>query len=180
MYSNFRLLPSTQNCVGDPDLKRKISGIGCIGNLVGKRLLHMKNVALFKAAKHLPVEDQGQEAHVTEQAIIIASSFGLDTASVREFVSFQMKVAKAVQYRYRAQLLFFGRMPDAPKSLDNERERIAAIGEELLRLLATRLLCGIKIEGSDRQKFIAMLDAHDLTKAELGMFFDAVQRVILA
>jgi len=140
----------------------------------------MKNVALFKSAKDLPIEDLTQAAVVAEKAITVASSLGLDTVSVREFVNLQMKAAKALQYRYRAQFLFLSKFPDNPSSLDKERKEIAVIGEELLTLLAMRLKRGVKINGTDRQKFITMLDAHDLTKAERGILFDAVRRVVLA
>ena len=111
--------------------------------------------------------------------MIVAVLLGLDTVSVRGIIDLQMKAAKALQYRYRAQLLFLDKIPNAPNSLNNERKQIAAIGEELLRLLATRLMDGVKIDDTDRQPFITMLDTHDLTNIERGMLFDALQCVIL-
>ncbi len=73
--------------------------------LVNERLSYMKDVAGYKAEQHLPIEDLAQEKKVLDQSISEAESFGLNSETVKPFIVTQMNVAKAIQYRYRADWL---------------------------------------------------------------------------
>ncbi len=54
---------------------------------------------------HLAIEDLAQEAKVLSNTMLEAEKLGLDGDSVKLFVQAQMDVAKAIQYRYRADWL---------------------------------------------------------------------------
>ena len=73
--------------------------------LVNERLSYMKDVAGYKAEQHLPIEDLTQEKKVLDQSLSEAESFGLNSETVKPFIVTQMNVAKAIQYRYRADWL---------------------------------------------------------------------------
>lgn len=72
---------------------------------INDRLSYMEDVALFKAVNHLPIEDSVREKKVIANAKTSAASKGLDPDSVEAFFEAQISVAKAIQYRYRADLL---------------------------------------------------------------------------
>jgi chorismate mutase len=73
-----------------------------VAHLMNERLSYMKDVAGYKAEQHLPIEDLVQEKKVLDQSLAEAESFGLSSETVKPFIVTQMNVAKAIQYRYRA------------------------------------------------------------------------------
>ncbi|MCL7998666.1 chorismate mutase [Brucella sp. 21LCYQ03] len=156
------------------------SDIQPLSHLINERLSHMQNVALFKEANHIPIEDLAQEARVIEQSAERAHALGLDPQSVKSFINIQMKAAKAVQYRYRADWLFKSESLDAPETLDNDRKQIAALGNELLELIADRLKKGVTIEESDQDYFVKSLSDYNLRQDEKIQLFNALRRVELA
>lgn len=60
----------------------------------------MKDVAGYKAANHLPVEDLPREKNVLLKAQDAARDVMLDPQSIDAFVQTQMAVSKNIQYRY--------------------------------------------------------------------------------
>ena len=76
-----------------------------IFSTINERLSYMEDVALFKAQNHLPIEDIQRESVVINKAKVSASEQGLDPEIVKDFFQAQISVAKAIQYRYRADLL---------------------------------------------------------------------------
>ena len=72
---------------------------------INERLSYMEDVALYKAQKGIKIEDLARELVVVETASLSAQKAGLDIESVSEFFQAQISAAKAIQYRYRADLL---------------------------------------------------------------------------
>ncbi|WP_273726361.1 chorismate mutase [Brucella gallinifaecis] len=156
------------------------SEIQPVANLIDERLSHMKAVALFKEANHIPIEDLVQEERVIKRSLDRAQKLGLDPETVKPFIDIQMKAAKAVQYRYRADWLFKGYTIYAPETLDNERKQIAELGDKLLEIIAQRLKQRIHIEKSDQASFVNSLSAYNLQDEEKLQIFDALHQIKLA
>lgn len=104
--------------------------------LINERLSYMKDVAGYKAEKHLAIEDQEQEKKVLLQSTAEAESFGLDGQSAAPFIIAQMDAAKAIQYRYRADWLSTPEKNWQPQDLSEVRAKISALNTALLKNIA--------------------------------------------
>ncbi|MCU4548264.1 chorismate mutase [Acinetobacter pittii] len=107
--------------------------------LVNERLAYMKDVAGYKAEQHLPIEDLTQEKKVLDQSLSEAESFGLNSETVKPFIVSQMNVAKAIQYRYRADWLSSPESNWKPQDLAEVRLKISSLNTELLKNIAYEL-----------------------------------------
>ncbi|MBN6512436.1 chorismate mutase [Acinetobacter pittii] len=107
--------------------------------LVNERLSYMKDVAGYKAEQHLPIEDLTQEKKVLDQSLSEAESFGLNSETVKPFIVTQMNVAKAIQYRYRADWLSSPETNWKPQDLAEVRLKISSLNTELLKNIAVEL-----------------------------------------
>lgn len=108
-------------------------------DLVARRLAFMPPVAVWKAARGVPIEDRERERIVLEAAGRTAAEFGLDPAPVREWFALQIDLAKAVQ----------GRTPavEPTLELDEVRPALIRLGERQVRAL--RALAAGAVEESD-------------------------------
>ncbi len=148
-----------------------------VATLINQRLAYMKDVAGYKAAHHLPIEDLVQEDKVLASSVKEAESLGLDGDSVRPFVQAQMDAAKAIQYRYRADWLA---TPDAdwqPAPLDQVREKIGALSSEVLQGISAQLHRGDRF--TQQHAFIKSLNQPHLSEADKLRLWKALQRVTL-
>lgn len=107
--------------------------------LVNERLSYMKDVAGYKAEQHLPIEDLTQEKKVLDQSLSEAESLGLNSETVKPFIVTQMNVAKAIQYRYRADWLSSPESNWKPQDLSEVRLKISSLNTELLKNIAYEL-----------------------------------------
>ncbi|WP_213071388.1 chorismate mutase [Acinetobacter pittii] len=107
--------------------------------LVNERLSYMKDVAGYKAEQHLPIEDLTQEKKVLDQSLSEAESFGLNSETVKPFIVTQMNVAKAIQYRYRADWLSSPESNWKPQDLAEVRLKISSLNTELQKNIADEL-----------------------------------------
>ncbi len=107
--------------------------------LVNERLSYMKDVAGYKAEQHLPIEDLTQEKKVLDQSLSEAESLGLNSETVKPFIVTQMNVAKAIQYRYRADWLSSPESNWKPQDLAEVRLKISSLNTELLKNIAYEL-----------------------------------------
>lgn len=147
-----------------------------IGDLVNQRLSLMKDVAGYKAQRHLPIEDVAQEARVLASSQAEAGRLGLDAASVRAFIAAQMDAAKAIQYRFRADWLASSEEGWQPRSLDRVRPQIAELSSRILQLLAKRLKSGPLTE-ADRSAFQQAVNQFNLSEADKRRLFDTLLTV---
>lgn len=107
--------------------------------LVNERLAYMKDVAGYKAEQHLPIEDLTQEKKVLDQSLSEAESLGLNSETVKPFIVTQMNIAKAIQYRYRADWLSSPESNWKPQDLAEVRLKIGSLNTELLKNIADEL-----------------------------------------
>ncbi|HEB26863.1 MAG TPA: gamma subclass chorismate mutase AroQ [Porticoccus sp.] len=98
-------------------------------SLINQRLSYMEDVAKYKAQHHLPVEDVQREILVLKKAIDQAQLLGLEPASIKDFFRVQMDMAKAIQFRARADWL-----SDASQLTQNGRNLSTEIRPQLLIL----------------------------------------------
>jgi chorismate mutase len=110
-----------------------------VGELINQRLSWMKEVAAWKAVNHLPVEDLVQEKRVLDSTLAEAQQLGLAPDTVSPFIRAQMDVAKAIQYRYRADWLSQPDQVTPPRSLNETRTQINRISNATLRQLSSDL-----------------------------------------
>ncbi|MEQ1067465.1 chorismate mutase [Acinetobacter sp. XH1741] len=110
-----------------------------VAHLMNERLSYMKDVAGYKAEQHLPIEDLVQEKKVLDQSLSEAESFGLSSETVKPFIVTQMNVAKAIQYRYRADWLSSPETNWKPQDLSEVRLKISSLNTELLKNIAYEL-----------------------------------------
>ena len=107
-----------------------------VASLIDNRLGYMQDVALYKAINHLPVEDIEREAIVLDKAAEGAQKSGIDSKSVRMFFRAQISAAKAIQYRYRADLLTMSESK-SPKDLSKEvRPQLIELGARIIQTLS--------------------------------------------
>lgn len=148
-----------------------------IATTVNQRLSYMKDVAGFKAEKHLAVEDRQQEHSVLANTQSQAASLGLDPASIEPFIMAQMDAAKAIQYRYRADWLADAPGEWQPRPLDEVRLRIADLSAEMLVQLRDYLRDGKTIDDGDRAAFMQIVEQQHLTDADKQRLFSALKQV---
>ncbi len=147
--------------------------------LINQRLSYMKDVASNKASLHLPVEVREQEDKVLLATQKTAAGLGLDPQSVKPFIVAQMSAAKAIQYRYRADWLATPEKDWQPRPLEEIRQNIAALSEQILQRLAVELKTQGKISPDSQAAFIADLQQKNLSEADKVQLFKTLEQVRL-
>jgi len=145
--------------------------------LINERLGYMEDVALFKAQRSLPIEDIQREKIVLTKATLSARKNGLDPTSTAAFFSAQIAVAKAIQFRYRADLLS---RPTQKKPSDLQQE----IRPALLRLgnqINQQMVEYLAVYGSFHSISFANVDKainqRYITTADKHLLWNALQQV---
>lgn len=147
------------------------------GELINLRLGWMKDVAGYKAQHHQPIEDLSQEHKVLEKALGDARQLGLDSRTVQPFIQAQMDVAKAVQYRYRADWLAVPEKEWQPRPLEVVRQQIGAYSDAILRSVSLRLKQGTPVSQREEAAFMQAIQQPHVTpqdKALLWRTFSAI------
>lgn len=152
---------------------------GGLPSLINQRLSYMKDVASSKASHHLPVEVLEQEDRVLLATQKTAAGLGLDPQSVKPFIVAQMSAAKAIQYRYRADWLATPEKDWQPHPLEEIRQSIAALSDQILQRLAVELKANGKISPDSQAEFIADLQQKNLSEADKVQLFKTLELVRL-
>ncbi|MGB3601532.1 chorismate mutase [Marinomonas sp.] len=144
---------------------------------VNERLSYMEDVALYKAQHHKAIEDLPREAVVISKAGESAQKYQLNKASIENFTAAQISVAKAIQYRYRADLL--SKPTDSkPRDLTTViRPALIQLNNELNKNLSTYLASGHKITQNDWPEFKDTLDNHYISESDKRMLFTALEKI---
>lgn len=150
-----------------------------INSLINKRLAYMKDVAGHKAHNHMAIEDLTQERKVLEKAVIDANSLGIEGKTVVRFMQAQMDVAKAIQYRYRADWLSVPEIHWKPRPLDEVRAKIGQLNYALLQKLAERLKFGGDLTSREKDIFMQDLQQRNLNEEDKQLLWDGLQEVSL-
>lgn len=133
---------------------------------IDERLGHMESVALYKAQNQLPIENMTREKIVIADAKQAAGLEGMNPDSIEEFFSAQISVAKAIQYRYRAELLS---VPNLSPAIDLDRTirpAITELGSRIVTLLANHLKSTGTIKATDIEQFNLAISTRFVTVAD--------------
>lgn len=148
-------------------------------NAIAQRLSYMEDVGLYKANHHLPIEDIAREEVVISKASESAAEVGLDSQSVEGFFRSQILAAKAIQYRYRADLLNEPTDRD-PRDLKTVvRPALITLGEQINQEILTYLKAGGQLSDADWNEFSQTLDLKYLSEADKRELFDALASIKL-
>lgn len=144
---------------------------------IDERLGYMEGVALFKAQNQIPVEDIEREKIVLSEAKELAASHGLDPNSMERFFIAQISAAKAIQYRYRAEVLTL-EIPIRAIDLQSElRPALDQLSSDIITLFAAQLQSRFQIVEEQRKLFMRTLQSRLLADAEREALFDAMLAV---
>ncbi|MEX0965515.1 MAG: gamma subclass chorismate mutase AroQ [Pseudohongiellaceae bacterium] len=146
---------------------------------IDERLGYMEDVALFKAQNQIPIEDRARERIVLADAKAFAASQGLNAQTTEQFFNAQIIAAKAIQYRYRAELLTLG---VAQRSVDLQgsiRPKLDRLGSEITRLFGELLRQHGALEETHRDLFKDGINSRLLNEPEKHALFNAMLQVRL-
>ena len=146
---------------------------------INLRLSYMEDVALYKNNNNKAIEDKERELIVIKSASLLAEKEGLDQESVIAFFSAQISVAKAIQYRYRADLL--SKPTDQePRNLDSViRPALIKLGKDINIEIARYLRDGGVFPQQEFQVFERTVNSRYLTRADKEMLFNALTKIRL-
>ncbi len=146
---------------------------------INLRLSYMEDVALFKAYNNEPIEDTKREAIVINNASISAEKEGLNKESVVDFFSAQISAAKAIQYRYRADLLTTS-TDKKPKDLETViRPELIKLGKDINTKIAQYLREGGSFTKDELEVFKATLKSRYLKESDKELLFDSLTKIRL-
>jgi chorismate mutase len=169
VFSAFILSSAVQSA--EPELSDSLF------QTIDERLGYMEDVALFKAQNRIPVEDIAREKVVLFDAKELASSHRLNPDSMEHFFIAQISAAKAIQYRYSAELLAL-EMPTRSIDLQSEiRPALDRLGGEIVSLFSALLESRATIVEKDREQFMNTLQSRLLDDSEREALFDAMLEV---
>lgn len=146
---------------------------------INLRLSYMEDVALYKAYNNEPIEDTKREAIVINNASISAEKEGLNKESVVDFFSAQISAAKAIQYRYRADLLTTS-TDKKPKDLETViRPELIKLGKDINTKIAQSLREGGSFTKDELEVFKATLKSRYLKESDKELLFDSLTKIRL-
>lgn len=146
---------------------------------INLRLSYMEDVALYKAYNNEPIADTKREAIVINNASISAEKEGLNKESVVDFFSAQISAAKAIQYRYRADLLTTS-TDKKPKDLETViRPELIKLGKDINTKIAQYLREGGSFTKDELEVFKATLKSRYLKESDKELLFDSLTKIRL-
>ena len=142
--------------------------------LINERLSYMEHVALYKETTNSPTEDIEREAVVLMDAVEIANELGLFGPSIQSFFKAQISVAKAIQYRYRAD--WQSESPSfVPLNLQETiRPKLSQIGKSIIDKIATLYSNGEQINEEHRDLFYNSIDIENVKQQDKTRLFDSL------
>lgn len=146
---------------------------------ISMRLGYMESVALYKAKNNMPIEDVEREKTVINQAKLSAAEKGVSPDHIEDFFKAQISVAKAIQFRYRADLLS---QPRSLKLKDLNKE----IRPELIQLgdlIITEIVGYLKVNGSfekiDYSDFESKMNIRYVKNSDKKLIFNSLKKIKL-
>ncbi|MGF1681184.1 chorismate mutase [Photobacterium minamisatsumaniensis] len=148
-------------------------------SIINERLSYMEDVALYKAQNQIAIEDVKREKVVIEKAASSAEQMGLESASVVPFFTAQISAAKAIQYRYRADLLSKPNT-DKPRDLKTVvRPALITLGNQINTEVASYLTVHGSLNEKDWANFKLIIDSRYLSENDKKMLFNALKEIRL-
>ena len=146
-------------------------------SIINERLSYMKDVALFKAQNHRPIEDIDREKIVIDNAKMSALKKGLDPVHVEDFYKAQISVAKAIQYRHRADLLSQSSF-QKPKDLQKEvRPALLRLGDQIVHKMMVYIGIYGSFKSTEFSEFDAAITVKYVTASDKQLLFNALQKI---
>ena len=155
-------------------IRAQTSDIETLFVLINERLTYMEHVALYKERAKSPIEDMQREAVVIKEAVRTANELGLFGPSVESFFRIQISVAKAIQYRYRADWLS---TPPTFVPLDLKqviRPKLSELGESIVKELATLYLDDGRVSEEHRSLFHDTISTDNVSLQDKTRLFDSL------
>lgn len=146
-------------------------------SLINQRLQYMPDVALYKAQHQLAIENLKRESDVLKSAVASAKKQGLQAKSVRHFFQSQMDVAKAIQYRYRADLLSDPIEKLAPDLNKTIRPALIELGNEIIVEMGRHIKKYGKIDPDLQSLFNNLINHQYLTKRDKQLLFKGLTKI---
>jgi chorismate mutase, putative len=144
---------------------------------ISERLSYMEDVALYKAQKHVPIEDVAREKLVVDESKMSAKESGLDPESIEAFFRAQISVAKAIQYRVRADLLSTP-SEQQPKDLVKEvRPALIHLGDEIILGMSKYLEEHSSFRDVSFEEFSTDVNIGYVTESDKRLLYDALLKV---
>ncbi|MBT3880643.1 MAG: chorismate mutase [Candidatus Scalindua sp.] len=144
---------------------------------INERLSYMEDVALFKVKNHLPIEDIQRENDVIDKAKVFASEQGFDSGIVKDFFRAQISVAKAIQYRYRADLLSQPSFRQ-PRDLQKEvRPALIRLGNQIIEQMAAYCKNHGEFQKTQFTEFNEAIIVKYVTETDKQLLFRALLKV---
>ncbi len=145
-------------------------------NIINERLSYMESVALYKATHHLPIEDSEREKVVLTKALESADELQIDKGSLSHFFEVQIRVAKAIQYRHRADLLHTQETPQTDDLIAVIRPKLIELSARLNSVLSDVIEAG-GINEQDRTLFTQIINRRYLSESDKKHLFDALLHI---
>lgn len=136
-----------------------------LSSALNQRMLIMKQVAGYKAQRHLPVEDVIREQKVLADMQNNARQAGLDPHSVAPFVHALISAGKAIQYRYLADWQATPDQHTAASDLSDTRQQILQLDSQMMTAISQRLMAG-GFSDTDMTWLAAQITAPGLSDAD--------------
>ncbi|MCP4991268.1 MAG: chorismate mutase [Colwellia sp.] len=144
---------------------------------INERLSYMEDVTLFKAKNHLPIENIQRENVVIDKAKGFASEQGFDPEIVKNFFHAQISVAKAIQYRYRADLLSqpsFRQPRDLQKDV---RPALIRLDHQIIQEMAAYCKNNGEFQQTQFAEFNETITVKYVTETDKQLLFKALLKV---
>ena len=145
--------------------------------LINQRLQFMPDVALYKAQNNLAIEHLEREQNVLKAAIASSKKQGLQAQSVKQFFQSQMDVAKAIQYRYRADLLSDPIEKPAPDLNKSIRPALIKLGDEIIVEMGRHINKYGKIDPSLNKLFDNSINHQYISKRDKQLLFQGLTKI---
>lgn len=137
----------------------------------------MKDVAGYKAANHLPVEDLPREKDVLLKAQDAARDVMLDPQSIDAFVQTQMAVSKNIQYRYLDRWRLQPEKAWQPRPLAEVRAEILKLDNTILNLISRQIMNGGGFNEEQDRTLVQLLDDKQISALEKAQLIDALGKI---
>ncbi|NQZ12021.1 MAG: gamma subclass chorismate mutase AroQ [Algicola sp.] len=144
---------------------------------INQRLGYMTDVALYKAQNQLAIENTKREIVVINSAKASAAEAGLDPARVEAFFKAQISAAKAIQYRYRAELLSQP-IERLPLDLNKEiRPALIKLGHQIIEQMAGYVKQHGAFKPEQWAAFLKIVNQQYLSKMDKTRLFEGLLRI---
>ncbi|KLP57641.1 chorismate mutase [Enterobacter genomosp. O] len=148
-----------------------------LAEALNTRFAVMKDVAGYKAANHLPVEDLPREKNVLLKAQSAARDAMLAPQSIDTFVQTQMAISKNIQYRYLDRWRLQPEKEWQPRPLAQVRAQILELDNTILNLISRQILTGGGFSEEQGRMLAQLLDDKEITALEKAQLIGALGKI---